>query len=70
MTPLNRPENMMVILKQGDDLLDYRVSEHYFRQQQVENIIVESDGDHRMSDFSIKIPQVIHFLFGLNMPYE
>lgn len=70
LTPLNRPENMMVILKQGDDLLDYRVSEHYFRQQQVANIIVEADGDHRMSDFFIKIPQVIHFLFGLNMPYE
>ena len=59
-----------VLLKQGDDLLDYRVSEHYFRQQQVANIIVEADGDHRMSDFFIKIPQVIHFLFGLNMPYE
>ena len=43
LTPLNRPENMMVILKQGDDLLDYRVSEHYFRQQHVANIIVEAD---------------------------
>ena len=36
----------------------------------VANITVEADGDHRMSDFFIKIPQVIHFLFGLNMPYE
>lgn len=63
------PENILVILKQGDALLDYRQAVEYYSQPQVDkngqcHLIIEPDGDHRMSDFAEKLPQVIQFLFA------
>lgn len=58
---LSQRQNMTVLLKTGDDVLDYRIAEQFFQQQGiVENqLIVEQGGDHVMSDFSEKIPFVI-----------
>lgn len=58
--PLTQPERCLLIVKQGDDLLDYRVAVNY-AQNALQ--IVEAGGDHRMSDFDTKLPQVIRFLF-------
>ncbi len=67
---VSNPEKFLVILKQGDALLDYRVTENYFSQSQdnkngQSHIIIEPNGDHPMSDFATKLPQVIQFLFAL-----
>lgn len=58
---LSQRQNMTVLLKTGDDVLDYRIAEQFFRQQGIiENqLLVEQGGDHVMSDFIDKIPFVI-----------
>lgn len=61
------PDNLLVIVKKGDELLDYQQAVNYFSQNSTKNnanIIIEEGGDHRMSDFHTKLPQVIEFLFG------
>ena len=65
------PQNLLVILKKGDELLNFQDAVNYFSQRALEksnaqsHIIVEDGGDHRMSDFETKLPQIILFLFGL-----
>ena len=65
------PQNLLVILKKGDELLNFQDAVNYFSQSTLEksnaqsHIIVEDGGDHRMSDFETKLPQIILFLFGL-----
>ncbi len=65
------PQNLLVILKKGDELLNFQDAVNYFSQSTLEksnaqsHIIVEEGGDHRMSDFETKLPQIILFLFGL-----
>lgn len=60
------PQNLLVILKKGDELLNFQDAVDYFSQQDAQShIIVEEGGDHRMSDFETKLPQIVQFLFGL-----
>lgn len=60
------PQNLLVILKKGDELLNYQDAVDYFSQPNAQShIIVEDGGDHRMSDFETKLPQIVQFLFGL-----
>lgn len=64
------PQNLLVILKKGDELLNYQDAVAYFSQPQANqngqsHLIIEDGGDHRMSDFDTKLPQIVQFLFGL-----
>ncbi|MCM3655578.1 YqiA/YcfP family alpha/beta fold hydrolase, partial [Metabacillus litoralis] len=65
------PQNLLVILKKGDELLNFQDAVNYFSQSALEksnaqsHIIVEEGGDHVMSDFETKLPQIVQFLFGL-----
>lgn len=57
-------ETLWLILKQGDDVLDYRHSLNYFHQASNANplILLEPYGDHVMSDFADKLPEIVYFL--------
>lgn len=60
------PQNLLVILKTGDELLDYQNAVEFFSQTDAQShILIEEGGDHRMTDFETKLPQVMKFLFGL-----
>lgn len=58
------PENILVLLKEGDEVLDYRVSVAHYGQDGAQcQIIIEPDGDHFMHDMVDKIPLMLDFLF-------
>lgn len=58
------PDRILVLLKQGDEVLDYREAESYFSQEEAQSaLIVEPGGDHFMHDIDSKIPLIINFLF-------
>lgn len=61
---LQQLDNLWLMLKQGDDVLDYRHSLNYFHQtpESIPQILLEPQGDHVMSDFAEKLPSIIHFL--------
>ncbi|MEC7120487.1 MAG: YqiA/YcfP family alpha/beta fold hydrolase [Pseudomonadota bacterium] len=62
-TPVH-PERILVLLKQGDEVLDYRVAEAHYSQDAAQcPMIVEPDGDHFMHDMGDKIPLMMDFLF-------
>ena len=65
-TTSSYPQNLLVIVKKGDELLNYQETVDYFSQQGVDKhqLIIEEGGDHRMSDFDTKLAQVVQFLFG------
>lgn len=59
------PEKILVLLKQGDEVLDYRVAEGYYGQNGAQcSMVIESGGDHFMHDMADKIPLMIDFLFA------
>lgn len=64
-------DKLLVLLKTGDEVIDYRLAQAYFsqpdshqRQGAQSQIIIEQGGDHAMLDFAEKIPLVLQFLFG------
>jgi uncharacterized protein len=58
------PDRILVLLKQGDEVLDYREAESYFSQDDAQSaLIIEPGGDHFMHDMDSKIPLMINFLF-------
>jgi predicted esterase YcpF (UPF0227 family) len=58
------PDKILVLLKQGDEVLDYREAESYFSQDEAQTaLIIEPGGDHFMHDMDSKIPLMINFLF-------
>ena len=64
------PENMLIIVKKGDEVLNYQDAVDFFsqdpsRKNGQSHLIIEDGGDHRMTDFATKLPQVVQFLFGL-----
>lgn len=60
------PERILVIVKKGDELLDYQESVAFFSQHgKQSHIIIEEGGDHVMSDYETKLAQTVQFLFGL-----
>ena len=59
-----KPDKVLVLLKQGDETLDYREAESYFSQDNAQSaLIIEPGGDHFMHDMDTKIPLMINFLF-------
>lgn len=63
------PENadkMLVLLKTGDEVLDYRIAKEFYSQTgAASQIIIDEDGDHAMHDIQDKFPMMIQFLFGV-----
>lgn len=59
------PERLLVLLKQGDEVLDYRVAEAHYGQANAQSpMLIEAGGDHFMHDMADKIPLMIDFLFA------
>jgi predicted esterase YcpF (UPF0227 family) len=59
------PDQILVLLKQGDEVLDYRVAEGHYSQAGAQSpMVIESGGDHFMHDMDSKIPLMVDFLFG------
>lgn len=63
--PVNA-DKMLVLLKAGDEVLDYRIAKsHYSQAGAVSQIIIDEGGDHQMTDFKEKLPLVMQFFGGL-----
>lgn len=65
---LSSADKVLVLLKQGDEVLDYRAAQRYYSQvAHCALLITEQGGDHAMHDFKEKIPMLLQFLSdGLN----
>ncbi|MFZ3192934.1 MAG: YqiA/YcfP family alpha/beta fold hydrolase [Moraxellaceae bacterium] len=58
------PANILVLLKEGDEVLDHRVAAAYYAQDGAQcPMIIEPNGDHFMHDMADKIPLMLDFLF-------
>jgi len=63
-TPFVQDANkIMVLLQQGDEVLDYRDAERYYSAASHTSLIMtEMHGNHAMEDFMDKIPMILEFL--------
>jgi len=58
-------DRMLVLLKQGDEVIDYRIAQSYYGQAGAQSpMVIEVGGDHFMHDMDQKIPLMIDFLYG------
>ncbi|MBJ9948767.1 MAG: YqiA/YcfP family alpha/beta fold hydrolase [Pseudomonadota bacterium] len=56
-------DKIMVLLQQGDEVLDYREAERYYSTAPHTSLIMtEMHGNHAMEDFADKIPMIVEFL--------
>ncbi|QMT30984.1 YqiA/YcfP family alpha/beta fold hydrolase [Alysiella filiformis] len=62
-TTFRQPEKLFVLLETGDELLDYRLAAQYYGEQGTKMWISEG-GDHRMTGFVEKLPQVFEFILA------
>lgn len=54
---------IMVLLQQGDEVLDYRVAQAYYSQAQYSSLLsIDARGEHAMPDFAEKLPMLLEFL--------
>jgi uncharacterized protein len=53
---------ILVLLQQGDEVLDYREAEHFYTGTHSAMLITEAKGNHAMDDFAQKIPLALQFL--------
>ncbi|AOX98669.1 Putative esterase [Acinetobacter baumannii] len=62
---LKQPENadkILVLLQQGDEILDYRQAQRYYSAATPSSLILtDAHGNHAMEDFEEKLPLVIEF---------
>ncbi|MDN3653397.1 YqiA/YcfP family alpha/beta fold hydrolase [Thalassotalea ponticola] len=56
--PLVRPENYLVLVQTGDEVLDYRQAVEKYQNCQM---IVQQGGDHSFIDFEKMLPDVVKF---------
>ena len=60
---LNHADKMLVLLQQGDEILDYHQAQHYYSEVHPSALILtEANGNHAMDDFEEKLPFVLEFL--------
>ena len=60
---VQQADKVLVLLQQGDDVLDYRDAERYYSSQQPRALVMtEANGNHAMDDFAAKIPMILQFL--------
>ncbi len=54
---------ILLLLQSGDEVLDYREAERYYKQADHAALVLrDQGGNHAMDDFTHKIPMVLHFL--------
>ncbi len=56
---LQQPARYWVLLQQGDETLDYRQAEDFYRHSR---LTVEAGGDHSFQGFERYLPEVVEFL--------
>ncbi len=62
-TRLNHADKILVLLQQGDEVLDYRQAQRYYSAAQPSSLILtDMDGNHAMDDFEEKLPLILEFL--------
>ncbi len=54
-----KPENHLVLLQTGDEVLDYRLALDKYRDCQ---LIVERGGDHSFQNYADHLPRIFEFL--------
>lgn len=60
---LKHADKILVLLQQGDEVLDYRQAQRYYSAAQPSALILtELGGNHAMDDFEEKMPFVLEFL--------
>ncbi|MDO5768869.1 MAG: YqiA/YcfP family alpha/beta fold hydrolase, partial [Psychrobacter sp.] len=52
------PEQVAVIIKTGDELLNPQIAAEFYRSQGAE-VLIQEGGDHRMSDFEKQLPIIM-----------
>ena len=62
---VTHPDQVAVIVKKGDELLDANLSAAFY-QQQGATVTVQEGGDHRFSDFADHLPTVIEIVQQLS----
>lgn len=56
-------DKILVLLQQGDEVLDYLEAQRYYKQQHpMAMIMTEYGGNHTMDNFNEKIPMLLTFL--------
>ncbi|RJL69064.1 YqiA/YcfP family alpha/beta fold hydrolase [Acinetobacter radioresistens] len=56
-------EKILVLLQQGDEVLDYREAQRYYSAPAHSSLIMtEAHGSHGMDNFAEKLPMVLEFL--------
>ena len=56
-------DKILVLLQQGDEVLDYRDAERYYSATSHRSLIMtEMQGNHAMENFADKIPMMLEFL--------
>lgn len=62
-TQVENASKILVLLQQGDEVLDYRVAQAYYSQAQYSSLLsIDAQGSHAMSDFAEKLPMLLEFL--------
>lgn len=62
-TSLAYADKILVLLQQGDEVLDYRQAQGYYSAAHPSSLILtDANGNHAMDDFEEKLPLVLEFL--------
>ena len=56
---IDKPENFMVLLQTGDEILDYRLAQTRYQHS---HVLIESDGDHSFQNFNRHFQSIYRFL--------
>lgn len=62
-TKLNHADKILVLLQQGDEVLDYHQAQRYYSAVHPSALILtDVGGNHAMDDFEEKLPLILEFL--------
>ena len=64
LSTINYPDKISVLIKEGDELLNPKLSKQFYKEQGV-TVTMQAGGDHRFSDFGAQLPMVIEMLRNL-----
>lgn len=64
LSTINYPDKVAVLIKEGDELLNPKLSKKFYKEQGV-TVTMQAGGDHRFSDFGAQLPTVIEMLRNL-----
>ena len=61
LTEIISPKRVLAVIKAGDELLNPAIAIQFYQSQGAE-VIVQSGGDHRMSDFEAQLPVLMSYI--------